>query len=89
MVQNFTQIDFSSPPLLQQFSDEDIIDALKKRLQIPKVPCHTQSVERAIRLLKEAVIQYQTYESRHGHMLATLQSRNNFGTFDSKHQYRA
>ena len=45
---------FSEPPLTALLTDTEIRDLEKDPLFIPPFPCHTQSVERGIRLITEA-----------------------------------
>lgn len=53
---DWNETDLTEPPLTAQYSDEFIDRQIKEngKLNIERYPCHTQAVERVIRLVTEA-----------------------------------
>ena len=78
----------TSPPLLQEFSNDDLIKAAIKPLEIPSVPCHTQGVERLISLVTRASEDRIGYGNRHKYVLNVIESRKSMPTFEHKHQWK-
>ena len=60
---------------------------IEKILQIPPFPCHTQNVERGVKIVTEASSKVFGNEARHGYILTTLHSRSKFARFDTKRDY--
>ena len=54
----------------------------------PHFPCHTQSVERAVKLVTEAAAKVEGEDRRHGEILATVESRKSRKNFNSKKEYK-
>ena len=50
------------------FSDQDLSDLIRNPLVIPFFPCHTQPVERAIKLVTEAASTVMGMEARDGYI---------------------
>lgn len=80
-------LDFSSPPLLKEFSDDEIRSAYEKPLKILDVAAHTQAVERGVKLMTEAAHKYYGYGARHGHIINTLIGRGKMPVFKTKKHY--
>lgn len=79
----------TSPPVLQDFSDEDLSLLLgKNELKIPDFPCHTQSVERCIKSVTEASQCVIGTKSRDGLIRNKIESRNKMPSFNFKGQFK-
>lgn len=84
------------PPILMNF-DLSINDAkyyAQKKLcehdlgfDIMNLPCHTQSVERCVKIVTEASISVCGEQRRNGFIINTLQSRNNMPIFRNKRDF--
>ncbi|GBL94044.1 hypothetical protein AVEN_185018-1 [Araneus ventricosus] len=68
------------PPMLRDLSEDDIKSLINSDTmpikEIQKFPCHTQTVERCIKLVIEASNKVCGRESRDGYIRATLKSRS-------------
>ncbi|GBM30427.1 hypothetical protein AVEN_203004-1 [Araneus ventricosus] len=64
------------PPLLLNVPFKEIVAMVKVRKteELSKYPCHTQAVERCIRLVSEASESVYGEEKRHGFILNRMQS---------------
>ena len=75
------------PPLLSEFTDEQLIASIISPINIPLLPCHTQAVERGVKVVTEASESVYGYEARHGYILNTIKSRESYKTFHSKRDF--
>lgn len=102
MAKNYTDlIDWENelatvPPILHKFnfdSKDASVYAVKRLCEhnlgfnLNDIPCHTQSVERCVKLVTEASMAVCGPEQRDGLILNTLQSRNNMPSFKTKSDY--
>ncbi|GBM91675.1 hypothetical protein AVEN_122282-1 [Araneus ventricosus] len=66
-------------PMLRDLSEDDIKSLINSETtpirEIQKFPCHTQGVERCIKLVTEASNKVCGHEARDGYIRATLKSR--------------
>jgi hypothetical protein len=77
------------PPLLRRVSDEDIWTKIStgktaKEWNFNKFPCHTQAVERCVKLVTEASSKLVGVKNRDGFIRTTLLSRASMPSFSSK-----
>lgn len=89
-----TMIDWQSsnvtePPLTTSLSDEVIEDMIRNKVRYTcqKFPCHTQAVERSIKLITEASFSVVGSENRDGFIRTKLSSREKMPVFNTKSQY--
>ncbi|KAK5643316.1 hypothetical protein RI129_007161 [Pyrocoelia pectoralis] len=81
----------TDPPALVKYSDEE----LKRFIQtgespdVPKFPCHTQPVERHIKLVTEASSSVCGHIRRDGFIRSKLHSLNLRPKFETKKDYNA
>lgn len=102
MAENYSEIidwenEFKTvPPILRKFKFEskEAADYAAKKLcdhnfgiDLEKIPCHTQSVERCVKLVTEASLAVIGEEKREGFILNTLQSRNEMPIFRTKRDF--
>lgn len=82
----------SSPPLLRGISNEEIESFIKSGeipdWDIKEFPCHTQAVERCVKLVTEASLKVCGPQSRDGYIRATLKSRDAIKEFSTKADYK-
>ena len=55
-----------SPQILREIAEDDLICGIEKILQILPFLCHTQNVERGVKIVTEASSKVFGYEARHG-----------------------
>lgn len=87
---NATKI--SSPPLLRGVSNEEIKSFIQSGevpdWDIKNFPCHTQAVERCVKLVTEASLKVCGPQSRDGYIRTTLKSRDLIKEFTNKTDYK-
>jgi len=79
----------TDPPILSHLSDEQIQAHIKgdEKVFIPDYPCHTQSVERCVKLVTQAASAVCGAKNRDGFILARLQSRALMPVFEKKSDF--
>ena len=92
--ENYTQIiawelnTFCEPPITMKMSDDEIRKFLLEPLWIPNYPSHSQSVERAVKLVSECCRSAYSYEERHKLILSKQAARKERQSYETKKQYR-
>ena len=76
---NWNTAEFSEPPLTVHFSNEAMKDFIHTPYSPPDIPCHTQAVERGIRVISEAATLVIGHDSRDGYIRQKLRSRRDVG----------
>lgn len=88
---DWNTIKISSPPLLRSVSNEDIKSFIQSGERpdwdIKDFPCHTQAVERCVKLVTEASLKLCGPQSRDGYIRTTLKSRKLIKEFTNKADY--
>ena len=86
---DLTQPGICEPALTEELTEEDLQEALRSgtKIDLPDFPCHSQSVERAVKLTSEASHKVYGQEARHRHNLAKVTSMKMRPSFESKGQY--
>ena len=79
------------PPVTMKFSDEALKNMVDtgEVLGVGKFPCHTQAVERYIKLVTEASAAVCGAESRDGYIQSRLASRKLMPSFNTKSEYNS
>ena len=81
----------SEPPVLKRISNVVIENHIKSRMLpqelFPMFPCHTQAVERAVKLVTEASACVVSSSEKDGYIIAKLQSRKKIPHFESKKDF--
>jgi hypothetical protein len=75
------------PPCTKNISTEDLEQMVTHRVEPPRIPIHTQSVERAVRLTSEACMLSYVWEKQHEYIVARNAARKQRKKFDSKKDY--
>lgn len=95
-VEYFDMIDWavcpiSEPPVIKSMTDAElkelIMTEVTPTVSFPKFPCHTQSVERHVKLVTEAAKTVCGQKSRDGFIRARIASRQLMPTFESKRDF--
>ena len=59
----------------------------EKSFEVPKYPCHTQAVERAVRIVSEASAAVIGADAREGFIQQRVEAREELPKFESKKDY--
>ena len=91
---NWSATKITCPPLLSGLTEEEIKHHIKSKeildtSQIVNLPCHTQAVERSVKLVTEAASKVCGSDSRDGFIRATLQSRAVMPSFGTKADFKS
>lgn len=88
---NWNKCSITEPPVLSHVQDEDlqllVLEQHEDLKEMLKFPCHTQSVERMIKLVTEASSSVYSYQARHNSIRAKLKSRKQVSKFSNKKDY--
>ena len=76
------------PALLSEISNDELFQSIQAPLNFPNFPCHSQSVERAVKLVTEAAFKVCGADRRHNHIVSVLASRKARKPFKSKKHYK-
>lgn len=80
----------TSPPVLGNFSDDELLTMIEEGpLPVPKLPCHSQAVERTVKEVSRVSSKVYGHDSRHGMIVSTLRSKEITGSCDSKQSFLA
>lgn len=85
------QDDITEPPLTKDISEtqlEELIKSQEAYQGLTDLPCHTQAVERLIKLVTEASEKVCGEERRDGYIRTTLASRKKMPAYENKAQYK-
>ena len=74
----------SEPPLTCSLTTTELRKLIDSPMEVPKWPCHTQSVERVIKMVTEASAKYFSHEKRDGGIRGQEASRRMVSKNDSK-----
>ena len=85
---NFAEIIISVPDIILKISDEDLKKILDNPYKFPKLPLHSTSVERAVRIVSESSEQVFGHDKRHEAILQKLRGRQMIPTFNTKFQLK-
>ena len=77
----------SEPPLTRNKTEAEILSFKETPFDVPKYPCHTQAVERAIRLVSEASAAVVGKEARDGFIRQRIEARKELPTFKTKRDF--
>lgn len=93
---DWESVTVSEPPVLRGFPvyEENIVELSEKKISehelgidVYSLPCHTQAVERTVKLVTEASQNVFGQEQRHGYILNTLNSRTKLPNFQTKSDF--
>jgi hypothetical protein len=81
---NLYDIDCFEPPCVEDISIEELLKMIPNRGEVPNFPCHSQTVERAVKLTSEASGKAINLKKRNALILAKCKSRNKRKIFKTK-----
>lgn len=87
---SWTENDITCPPILQHMSIEDIKDVIsdpETNFSFVPYPCHTQAVERCVKLVTEASGSVVGSDRRDGFIKARIHSRKAMPQFETKKDF--
>ena len=85
---DWSKTKFYEPFILAKLNIEEIEGCYAKPFSFPKYPVHSQSVERAVKLVSEASAKVSGEERRHTSILSVIASRKSRKGFDTKKDYK-
>jgi hypothetical protein len=89
---DWTVVEITEHPLTADISEDDIRLFVKSggasTIEFPRFPCHTQAVERCVKLVTKASLAVCGTASRDGFIRSRLESRQVMPVFHTKSQYR-
>ena len=81
----------TDPPLLKHITNEEIKNLIQSgdmlQSNIPHIPCHSQNVERMIKLVTESCSKVCGSSNRDGWIRSAMLSRSTMPAFDTKRQF--
>ena len=77
----------SEPPLTLGKTESEILAFKEESFVVPKYPCHTQAVERAVRIVSEASAAVIGADARDGFIWQRVKAREELPKFESKKDY--
>lgn len=82
---NLNNVEITVPPMLSNLNVETLEHLYEsdEGIQISRIPCHSQAVERCVKLVTEGASSV-TEETRHGFNLNRIVSRKKMPKFDTK-----
>ena len=88
---NWTDLPITEPPVIKTMTDAElqqfIVMDITPTVLFPKFPCHTQAVERLVKLVTEASRAVCGPKSRDGFIRARIASRQLMPVFESKRDF--
>lgn len=87
---DWQNIQLTEPPLTRRVSSEDIMSLIKSKEKpsaLPDFPCHTQAVERHIKLVTQASKSVVGAAARDGFIRNQIEGRKKLPKFETKKQY--
>lgn len=72
------------PPLTRKLSEDQLKAIIDVPLIVPKFPCHTQMVERGVKMVTEAAANVYGHEAREGYIRQRINCRTIIPKFASK-----
>ena len=75
------------PRILKKLSSDQIDAAVQNPIHFPKYPCHSQTVERMVKLVTECSSSVYGEKNQRGKIVAVLASRKSRKAYDTKKNY--
>lgn len=89
---NWQKVALTPPPILSAYSNAEVEQLIKdgdqSALKFDRFPCHTQAVERCVKLVTEASSAVCGQQSRDGFIRSRIESRMKMPCFNSKKDYK-
>lgn len=86
---NWQQSAVTEPPMTKAFSNNELENFIteKHKFDIQKFPCHTQAVERCIKLVTDASLAVCGHHKRDGYIRSVIESRREIPAFNTKRDF--
>lgn len=90
---NWQDCELTEPPITSRISTDHLQEIIKNpdpdvlSVNFGKYPCHTQCVERCVKLVTEASVAVCGADARDGFIRARVDSRKTMGCFNTKSEY--
>ena len=85
---DWSQVQVAEPSILSRIGTDMLDQAVSNPITFPGFPCHSQSVERAVKLVTEAASKVCGADRRHNHIVSVIASRKARKPFKSKKHYK-
>ena len=85
---DWSEVQVVEPSILSRISTDLLDQAVLNPITFPEFPCHSQSVERAVKLVTEAASKVCGADRRHNHIVSVIASRKARKPFKSKKHYK-
>ena len=85
---DWSQVQVAEPSILSRIGTDMLDQAVSNPITFPGFPCHSQSVERAVKLVTEAASKVCGPDRRHNHIVSVIASRKARKPFKSKKHYK-
>ena len=87
---NWQNVNLTEPPITRSISDKEINYLISsKEKSFPHLPCHTQAVERCVKLVTEASSLVCGQNSRDGFIRSKIKSHQKMPSFETKREFKA
>ena len=77
----------TEPPLTLDLNEAELLAIKETPFEVPNYPCHTQAVERGVKLVSEASAAAIGQEAREGFICQRIKERKVLNKFESKKDY--
>ncbi|XP_047127194.1 uncharacterized protein LOC124808186 [Hydra vulgaris] len=84
---NLYDIDCFEPPCVEDISNEELLNMIPNQGKAPNFPCHSQTVERAVKMTSDASGKFINLKKRNAYILAKCQSQKKRKYFRTKKDY--
>lgn len=86
---NWQTCKVTEPPFTAQISKVELLELIKSvpKMNLVEFPCHTQAVERTVKLVTEASLAVAGTEARDGFIMTKLKSRSGMPNFNTKKEF--
>ncbi|XP_065677066.1 uncharacterized protein LOC105847823 isoform X3 [Hydra vulgaris] len=84
---NLYDIDCFEPPCVEDISNEELLNMIPNQGKAPNFPCHSQTVERAVKMTSDACGKFINLKKRNAYILAKCQSQKKRKYFRTKKEY--
>nr|CAH7743086.1 unnamed protein product [Callosobruchus chinensis] len=87
---DWQNINVTEPPITKALTIEELTEqSSHNTLNIGEYPCHTQAVERCVKVITDASLKVCGSEARDGYIRAKIDARKDLPSFENKAQYFA
>ena len=84
---NLEDVDCFQPPRVEEFNDEVVANIVQNRGTPPNIPCHSQTVKRAVKVTSDSSKKAVSLSKRNNIILAKCKSRMDRKCFKTKKDY--